>query len=202
MNSTTVVITPELIQDSLTYTQYRSLITDLLEQGKTTGDDHSEDMLDYTRMNVRRMKRWDKTAAVSAELQEKIQNVTTPQVWLVLTEAWCGDAAQNIPFIVHAASYNPLVEIRFILRDEHPEVMDAYLTNGGRSIPKLVALQKDALKELFVWGPRPQVLQQKYLAYIENSEGVSLNDFVESMHLWYAKDKNSSIDAEFFSLIK
>src|SRR5690606_5194441 len=119
-------------QGSLTYNQYRSLITDLLAQGKTTGQNHSEAMLDYTRMNVRRMERWDKTALVSAELQEKIAKINTPQTWLVLTEAWCGDAAQSIPFMVKAASHSPLVDIRFILRDEHPRVMDGYLTHGGR----------------------------------------------------------------------
>ena len=201
MSSIAVAITPELIQESLTYTQYRSLINDLLAQGKTTGDNHSEAMLDYTRMNVRRMVRWDKTAVVSAELQEKMAQINTPQTWLVLTEAWCGDAAQSIPFMVKAASYSSLVDIRFILRDEHPRVMDAYLTNGGRSIPKLIALQNENLEELFTWGPRPQVLQQQYLAYIEDPKGISQEEFIESIHLWYAKDKNANIDAEFLTLI-
>lgn len=201
MSSITATITPELIQASLTYTQYRSLINDLLAQGKTTGTNHSEAMINYTKMNVRRMDRWDKTAVVSAELQEKIAHLDVPQTWLVLTEAWCGDAAQSIPFVVKAASHNPLVDIRFILRDEHPSVMDAYLTNGGRSIPKLVALKNENLEELFTWGPRPQVLQQQYLAYREDPKGVSQEEFIESIHLWYAKDKNANIDAEFLTLI-
>jgi len=200
--SITTTITPELIQESITYSQYRNLIDELLQQGKTTGENHSEAMLNYTRMNVRRMDRWDKTAVVSAELQEKIAQIDAPQTWLVLTEAWCGDAAQSIPFMVKAASYSPLVDIRFILRDEHPDVMDAYLTNGGRSIPKLIALKNEDLAELFTWGPRPQVLQQKYLAYLEDSKGISQEDFIESIHLWYAKDKNANIDAEFLTLIR
>jgi len=202
MMSITTTITPELIQESITYSQYRNLIDELLQQGKTTGENHSEAMLNYTRMNVRRMDRWDKTAVVSAELQEKIAQIDAPQTWLVLTEAWCGDAAQSIPFMVKAASYSPLVDIRFILRDEHPDVMDAYLTNGGRSIPKLIALKNEDLAELFTWGPRPQVLQQKYLAYLEDSKGISQEDFIESIHLWYAKDKNANIDAEFLTLIR
>jgi hypothetical protein len=202
MSSITATITPELIQGSLTYTQYRSFINDLLAHGKTTGDNHSEAMINYTKMNVRRMDRWDKTAVVSSELQEKMAQIDVAQTWLVLTEAWCGDAAQSIPFMVKAASYSPLVDIRFILRDEHPAVMDAYLTNGGRSIPKLIALTNDKLEELFTWGPRPQVLQQQYLAYREDPKGVSQEDFIESIHLWYAKDKNANIDAEFLTLIK
>ena len=202
MSSIAATITPELVQESLTYSQYRSLIDDLLAEGKTTGWDHSEAMVNYTKMNVRRMARWDKTAIVSAELQEKIAHLDVPQTWLVLTEAWCGDAAQSIPFMVKAASYSPLVDIRFILRDEHPQVMDGYLTNGGRSIPKLVAFRKGDLEELFTWGPRPQLLQHQYLAYREDPKGVSQEEFIESIHLWYAKDKNANIDAEFLTLIK
>jgi len=202
MSSITAAIAPELIQESLTYSQYRTLINNLLAEQKTTGKNHSEAMVNYTKMNVRRMERWDKTAVVTSELQEKIAQIDTPQTWLVLTEAWCGDAAQSIPFMVKAASYSPLVDVRFILRDEHPNVMDAYLTNGGRSIPKLIALRNDNHEELFTWGPRPQVLQQQYLAYREDPKGVSQEDFIESIHLWYAKDKNANIDAEFLTLIK
>lgn len=201
MSSITAAITPELIQASFTYTQYRALIDDLLAQGKTTGSNHSEAMINYTKMNVHRMNRWDKTAVVSAELQEKMASLDVPQTWLVLTEAWCGDAAQSIPFMVKAASYSPSVDIRFILRDEHPAVMDAYLTNGGRSIPKLVAVKNENIEELFTWGPRPQVLQQQYLAYREDPKGLSQEEFIESIHLWYAKDRNANIDAEFLTLI-
>src|SRR5690606_5382368 len=179
----TTVITPELIKNSFTYFAYRSHIDELLKEEKTTGDNHSPAMINYTRINVQRMNRWDKTVVINAELQEKVEQITTPQIWLVLTEAWCGDAAQIIPFFVKLVSHSPLIELRFILRDENTEVMDAYLTNGGRSIPKLVALKKDDFEELFTWGPRPQVLQQKYLAYREDSKGVSQEEFIKSIHL-------------------
>ena len=135
------------------------------------------------------------------QTQVRLKHITTPQIWLVLTEAWCGDAAQNIPFFVKLANHNPLIELRFILRDQNPEIMDAYLTNGGRSIPKLVALNRDNFEELFTWGPRPQVLQKKFEAYLEDSKGVSQGEFMESMHLWYARDKNNNINAEFMTLI-
>ncbi|HLT08515.1 MAG TPA: thioredoxin family protein [Cyclobacteriaceae bacterium] len=201
MSSIITQITPELIQESVTYQQYRNLINDLLAQGKTTGQQQNAALIEYTRMNVRRMERWDKTAIVSSELQHKVSLIDAPQTWLVLTEAWCGDAAQSIPFMVKVARYSPLVAIRFILRGEHPDIMDAYLTNGGRSIPKLIALNED-LVELFTWGPRPQVLQQQYLAYRKDPKGISKQQFIESIHLWYARDKNATIDAEFLTLIE
>ena len=195
------IITQKIIQDALTYEKYRDLIDGLLAQGKTTGTNHSEAMLEYTTMNVRRMNRWDKTAVVSAELREKVENITVPQVWLVLTEAWCGDAAQSIPFLAKLSDNSDKVDLRLILRDDHPDIMDAYLTDGGRSIPKLVALQQDNLNELFTWGPRPQRLQQKFLAYRDAPDGVNQAEFIESMHLWYARDKHATMDAEFLTLI-
>ncbi len=81
------------------------------------------------------------------------------------------------------ANHNENIKIRYILRDENPEVMDDYLTNGGRSIPKLVALEEDTLEEQFTWGPRPQEVQQKMLDYKANPESMSAEDFKRSIHL-------------------
>ncbi|MDN3668259.1 thioredoxin family protein [Echinicola jeungdonensis] len=201
MSTITSSISPELIDQAMNYADYRGLIDQLLEEDKTTGDNHSETMLDYTRINVQRMKRWDKTAKVGEEIKEAIQEVDSPQVWLVLTEAWCGDAAQNIPYIEKLASHNENIKIRYLLRDENPGVMDQYLTNGGRSIPKLVALEEDTLEEQFTWGPRPQVVQQKMLDYKANPESMTSEEFKKSIHLWYAKDKNSTLEKEFLSLL-
>ena len=52
----------------------------------------------------------------------------------------------------------PGLELRIVLRDEHPEVMDRYLTNGSRSIPIVIALDEE-FRELGHWGPRPRELQ-------------------------------------------
>lgn len=194
-------IDQEIIEESFDYAGYRELIDTLLSENKTTGPNQSESYLEYTRMNVRRMNRWDKTAKLSPEIVEKIRNIFESQTWLVITEAWCGDAAQTIPYIVKLASENPLIKISFILRDEYPEIMDDYLTEGARSIPKLIALDEDLSKEIFTWGPRPEFLQKRLKAYKEDSKGVSGKEFSEGTHLWYAKDKNRSLERELLERI-
>ncbi|MFC3880641.1 thioredoxin family protein [Algoriphagus namhaensis] len=201
MNTDYQTITPKVIENAFTYSEYRALIDRLLLEKKTTGTNHSEAYLDYTAMNNRRMDRWDKTTKIPSELEELVAQIQEKQVWLIITEGWCGDAAQNIPFIQKLADLSDFVEVRYILRDENIEIMDQYLTNGGRSIPKLIALNEDLSEEFFTWGPRPEFLQERLRQYKLDPQGVSSADFATGTHLWYAKDKNRSLAKEFQTLI-
>jgi hypothetical protein len=195
-------ITQSLISHAMTYSSYRQLIDSLLVQNKTTGHNHSESYLDYTRINVQRMNRLDKTTKVSDKLREAVMAIRENQLWLVITEAWCGDAAQNIPYLVKLADLNPCIQLRFILRDEHPAVMDDYLTEGARSIPKLIAMTSDLGRELFTWGPRPATAHQLVLDYKKDSLGKSYKEFSETLHLWYARNKNQELESELLTLIQ
>jgi hypothetical protein len=202
MQQTIGPVHADLVNSAMTYESYRKLIDSLLENNQTTGQNHSEAYLNYTRMNVQRMSRWDKTIKVDEGMRELVQSISIPQTWLVLTEAWCGDAAQNIPYLVKLAELNPLIKLRFILRDEHPEVMDEYLTNGTRSIPKLVAFPMDLSQVLFEWGPRPKTAHELVLDYKRDSKGMSYMEFAETLHLWYARNKNQELASELYPLIK
>lgn len=195
-------ITPDLIKHSMTYQAYRGLIDLLLLENKTTGHNHSDYYLEYTRMNVKRMNRWDKTAKVSSKMEQAVLTIREPQIWLVITEAWCGDAAQNIPYLVKLQEINPLIQIRFILRDENPEVMDDYLTAGSRSIPKVIGVTADLKCELFTWGPRPKTAHEMVLEYKRDSKGLTYAEFSESLHLWYARNKNQELESEILPLIQ
>lgn len=197
----TTLISPELIASGYTYPEYRLLIDQLLAQSRTTGPNNSESYLNYTKMNVQRMNRWDKTAKVSSELEQTITSIASSQIWLVITEGWCGDAAQSLPFIAKLAALNPLIELKFVLRDRNPALMDAYLTEGARSIPILIGLSGDLSNELFVWGPRPQFLQNRLKAYKLDPQNITPNEFADGTHLWYARDKNQSLQEELLPLI-
>ncbi len=194
------VITQAHIDKSLDYETYRQLIDALLAEGKSTGSEQSESLTHYTKMNVQRMRRWDKTTQIREDLKEAIEQIDNPQIWLILTEGWCGDAAQNIPFLVKFAALNPKIEIRFLLRDENLEVMDAYLTNGGRSIPKLIVLQANTFEELGTWGPRPAEVQQMVMDF--KKSGGDYKEFSEQVHKWYAKDKGQALQKEFLEKIQ
>ncbi len=197
------VITNTHLNQAMTYESYRQLIDELLAQNRATGDYTSDtvDIIHYTKMNVQRMNRWDKTAQIGEPLAQALQGVQQKWIWLVLTEGWCGDAAQNIPAIVKMAALNPNIALKFLLRDENPEVMNAYLTEGGRSIPKLICLEADSLEEIGTWGPRPAEVQAMMKAYKENPTE-SFQSFAERLHKWYADDKTQTLQAEFLALIK
>lgn len=179
--------------------QYRDMIDQLLAEGKTTGTNHSEAMVEYTRMNTHRMRRVEKTTVLEDELVQLLLSVETKMLWVILTEAWCGDAAQSLPAIVKIADASPLIEVKLLLRDENPELMDAYLTNGGRSIPKLIALNPDTLEELGTWGPRPEPAQALFLE--AKAKEVPYKELAEQLHAWYAKDRSRTLQQEFKQLI-
>ena len=193
------LITRDILDNAISYTQYREMIDKLLAENKTTGTDHSEGMVAYTRMNMQRMRRVEKTTVLQDELVQKMLSLQTPMVWVVLTEAWCGDAAQNIPAIVKIADASPVVEVKLLLRDEHPAIMDAYLTNGGRSIPKLIALHAETLEVLGTWGPRPAAAQELVMQAKENN--MPFQEMAEKLHGWYGKDRSRTLQQEFVQLI-
>lgn len=179
------------------YEAYRLKIDDLLGADKTTGENHSEAMLGYTNMNVTRMNRLDKRAKLGESLQQILTDAPV-QKWLVLTEAWCGDAAQNLPWIVKMAEKNENISLELILRDENLDIMDAYLTKGGRSIPKLIAIGENN-EVLFDWGPRSEAVQSLYTDL--KAAGKEYGEISKELHTWYAKDKGKAIQEEFSSLL-
>ena len=193
----------------MTYDAYRQLTDELLAQGKTTGENHSEAMIHYTQLNVARMNRLDKTTRLLEATREQLQHVNRPMIWLTLTEAWCGDAAQIIPVLQKIAGASELVELRLILRDEHPEIMNAFLTNGGRSIPKVILLDAQTLDVLGSWGPRPAVVQEMVMAAKADLDVLTdkedkkkrYQELAAAAQLWYAKDKTRSIQQEFLSVL-
>lgn len=187
------------LNQSMSYNEYRDLTDKLLEQNKTTGDNHSEDMLHYTRLNVTRMNKWDKHYTPSDEAKGVLSNLNK-EVWLMISEAWCGDAAHNVPVIKALSDLNPNIDFRIVLRDEHPELMDMYLTNGGRSIPKMIRLTADDLSEIDNWGPRPGEAQE--LVMRAKAAGTDYKEYSKDLQIWYARDRGRTLEKEMLKALK
>ncbi|WP_299011150.1 thioredoxin family protein [uncultured Tenacibaculum sp.] len=193
-------IIEESLERALSYTEYRNLVSTLLTEGKSTGPNQSEDLLNYSKLNDKRMKRLDKTIQLTEETIAKIKDVKEPQTWLVLTEGWCGDAAQNIPVIHKIAAENPNINFKLVLRDENLELMDAFLTNGGRSIPKLIALNEE--KEVInTWGPRPTIATQMVADYKAKNGSLDA-EFKENLQVWYNKNKGENTQEDIISMLQ
>lgn len=152
-------------------------------------------LFEYTKLNYHRSLRVEKTYKVDNGLHEIITSISKSQIWMVITEEWCGDSAQNLPYIAKIAACNSLINLRIILRDDNLDIMDLYLTNGkSRSIPKLVAFNENGI-ELFQWGPRPKEAQD----FVDKAkeEGLQKNQFIEKLHLWYAKNRGKAVEEDF-----
>jgi len=155
-------------------------------------------LFEYTKLNIKRSERIEKTYAVSPVLNEMLMKIDKPQVWMAITEIWCGDSAQNLPYIAKMADVNPMISLKIVLRDQNPAIMEQYLTNGTRSIPILVSFDSDQ-NELFRWGPRPKEAAE--LVRKAKEEGKPKDKFIEELHLWYGRNKGKAIEEEFIALL-
>jgi len=108
--------------------------------------------------------------------------------WLVIAEDWCGDASNTVPVLARFVEATPGYDLRILKRDEHPEIMDRYLTNGSRSIPIVIALDVEG-KVLGHWGPRPRELQDWVL---ENKPRMPSDELYRHVRRWYAKDRGET----------
>ena len=131
------------LENSYTYQEFKHLVSHLLTEGKSTGHTQSEEITGFSLLNDRRMKRLDKTIKISDETSAVMNTINEPQTWLVIAEGWCGDAAQNLPVIHKIAETGSLVNLKVVLRDDNDDLMNLFLTNGGKAIPKLIALDKN-----------------------------------------------------------
>ncbi|WAC41540.1 thioredoxin family protein [Pedobacter sp. SL55] len=188
-------------KETLDYASYRNLVDELLAKGETTGPDNSEAMLHYTKMNVQRMNRVDKTTVLGEELLATLEKIEGKYRFLVITEGWCGDAAQIVPVIHKIVSAAPeKFELKLTLRDKNLPLIDAHLTNGGRAIPVLLILDEAGNLVLPKWGPRPAVLQSLMADW--KKEGVEMPELAEKLHGWYAKNKTLATQKELNELLK
>lgn len=195
------IIRRAISEKSFSYKEYRDLTDKLLSEGKTTGPDQSEAMIEYTKLNNVRMNRIEKTTAINDQLYNSVSTIEKKQLWLVISEPWCGDAANIVPVLSAIAAINNKIDFRIIFRDENPEIMDRYLTNGGRAIPMLIIFDSDSGKELAVWGPRPSALQ-RIINEMKKKPEYQPEEFKKTIQLWYAENKAKDIQEEILSLVK
>lgn len=197
------------LAQALSYAQYHQLMAELVQHQET--EQYSESLINYTRMNIIRMERLDKTTKVQAASQAFLAQIDRPLHLLILTEPWCGDAAQIIPVLNKFATLSPNLTISCLLRDQNLELMDQYLTAGARSIPMTLVLDPGAGNQVLgQWGPRPFVahgLMLKGLAELRAMPAGEEKDLAQrglytKLQKWYARDKTNSIQEEFIAYLQ
>lgn len=196
MNSLSKIIN-QAMEQSMSYEEYLKLMTSLTETGRASGPIQSESLIHYTKLNNQRMTRLIKTTSVD---EYALTAIDKPQTWLIITESWCGDAAQTVPLIQKLAETNALIDTRYVLRDDNLELMDEFLFRGGRSIPKLIILDENH-EVLGSWGPRPQEAQMLFDNWKKEETPRPYSEFSVELQKWYLKDKGQSTVDEISEIV-
>lgn len=189
------------IQNSFSYAEYRKLASDLVAQGKPTGHDLSEALAHYAELNETRMNRLEKTITLTDAVIQTLQNSSKNVIWLVLAESWCGDAAQILPVLNKMSEASNSIQLNIVLRDDHDALMQLFLTNGAKSIPKLIILDAQTLNVVADWGPRPLGAKQLIEEY-KASHGVVDETGKIELQKWYLHDKGISIQQEISEIMR
>jgi len=185
--------------NTISYAAYRNLIKDLIAEGKSTGIDQSEDHLTFSILNDKRMDRLDKTLKISEETQNSLNKLNREFTFLVIAEGWCGDAAQILPIINKVAEASDKIDFKIVLRDENEDLMNQFLTNGSKSIPKALILDREN-NLLDSWGPRPDVASKMVVDY-KAQNGSLDEEFKKNLQIWYNNDKGNNIQNELLSML-
>lgn len=196
------IVIAKALFNSHSYLEYRKLMADLLKDGKSTAVEQTQERTHYSELNESRMRRLDKTMRITDENGAKLKALTKRYIWLVLSESWCGDAAQILP-ILHKMELESMgkIEMKLVLRDENEMLMNHFLTNKSKAIPKLIIIDKETGSVVGDWGPRPQGAVNLIEAY--KAEFGSIDETVKAnLQLWYLHDKGLSTQNEIIQLLQ
>lgn len=192
-------IAKERFDKAIKYEDYRDMVYSMAESEKTTGE-QDQARIDFTKLNAQRMKRVEKTTLIDSGLSARLKAVGPGLKFLILSESWCGDASQNVPVMAKMGAACNCVDVRILLRDENLDIMDQFLTNGGRAIPKLLLLDDDC-NVIGEWGPRPKVIQDRVMANKTTGE-FTKEEMDREVQLWYAKDRGTSLQLELVEMLE
>ena len=184
--------------EGLTYAAYMDVMAEQAAAAPPADDAEAAEKIGYTKLNLHRSGRISRTWRPSEELAALAARLE-PQLWMALTEPWCGDSAQCLPCLAVLADSVPGIDLRLLLRDDNLDIMDQFLTDGKRSIPPLVSFDACG-DELFRWGPRPAAAQ--VVVDGARSEGLEKPDIMERLHLWYGRDRGKQVDAELCAVLR
>jgi hypothetical protein len=187
--------------NSHSYEEYRKLVADLLHEQKSTGNTQSTELTHYSSLNDTRMNRLDKTIIITQDYVSALKELKTQYIWLVISEGWCGDAAQLLPiFNKMVTSSEGKIDMKIVLRDENEELMNLFLTNKAKSIPKLIVINKESGGAIAHWGPRPKAAVD-LIANYKKQHGTLDETVKADLQLWYLHDKGLTTQMEIVDMM-
>ncbi|KMQ65549.1 hypothetical protein ACM46_06600 [Chryseobacterium angstadtii] len=134
----------------------------------------------------------------STDQQQHLQKKNFSGKILIIAEGWCGDCNQAIP-VIHK-SFGTQNSVKILYRDENPDLMQQFLTNGNMAIPIVIFLN-DQNRPVFHWGPRPKHGIEILSKHKNNNENFSKELFLSELHAYYESNKGNDIIDEIISLL-
>ena len=177
----------------MTFQEYLDYFEQILASPEEYDPYGREEYLSYAKLNWSRMNRWLKRFEPSDATKSLIAGITEAQHWIVITEPWCGDAAHSVPQLYQIVKNNPNIDFEIQLRDKEPFLIEDYLTEGSKSIPKLI-IRNDVGHDKVIWGPRPNKLQELFEQM--KREGHEFGEMKEFMQKWYNEDKGEALQMD------
>lgn len=193
-------IIDKALENSFSYSEYRELVSRLIKEGKSTGHTQTEALLNYSELNETRMNRLEKTLEVPNEIVEQLNALPKNYIWLTLTEGWCGDAAQIVPILHKMEEASSKIDLRLVLRDDNDDLMQLFLTNGSKSVPKVIILENDSKEVVASWGARPEPAR-KLISDYKSEHGIVDEPIKIELQKWYLHDKGLTTMKEIINLL-
>ncbi len=197
---TTKLIIKDSLAQAMTYDSFKGLVKSLASDGGTTGPEQTDAHKQYTVLNDKRMKRWDKTFKISEAQATQLNAFNRKVLWLVITESWCGDAAPTIPVMNKMSQENQNIQLKIVLRNKHPELMERFHTDGKLSIPKLIMIDQETHDVIDAWGPLPSIAK-KIAANYKATHGQLTASFKEELQQWFNADKGQNTIKDLLQLL-
>jgi len=187
--------TSAVLDAALSYPEFRALVGQLAQERRTTGPEQLPLLIRTTEQNQAILDQAYQFPLLP-ELVATLSQLARPWRWAVLAEAWCGDTAHHLPVLAHlAAAADQRIDLRVLLRSEHPDLMAEHQTNGKNSIPKLICLDAATLTELGTWGPRPAAAQE-LSDRLHAEPNLPITQLIKQMNAWADADQGHALQQE------
>lgn len=171
----------------------QDLLIDEWVEGKTW-----DGFVRYATKNLDGFKGLYEKVKIPHDIEEAATNFRGRVRVIVIGADWCGDVVANLPAMAKLAALNPNIDLRIVDRDRHPELMDHFLTNGGKAIPKVIVCNSNMTNHE-TWGPRPAECQQ--IMTEGKASETPMEEIRPKIRDWYMNDKSQSVLRDIWGMI-
>jgi len=183
------------------YPEYRKVVTDLLKIEKSTGNEQSKELTLSTLLNETRMNQIEETFELSDEAIEILKSLKKEYLWIVIAEGWSEDSAELLPvFYKMAVASEGKIDLKIVFRHENEELMQFFLTNKTKAIPKLIVIESATGDAIAHWGPRPKGASDIFDTYQKNHKALD-ETFKRELQNWYLHDKGQTAEGEIIDMM-